>query len=133
LLTKLGRLPGVFTTRESQLPGDEYTGLSITNSNKSLNLRKNLKSFLGVSNGTRRRFLMKKPESKNLVTPVVTMQIRSAIILLYIYMYIYIYIYIYILYMCVFLETIKYIDFRNLFCSTLNLLLLRRGARAAIG
>jgi hypothetical protein len=28
LLTNLGWLPGVFTTGESQLPGDEYTGES---------------------------------------------------------------------------------------------------------
>jgi hypothetical protein len=82
LLTNLGRLSGVFTTGESQLPGDEYTGESrlpgvfttggprlpgseytresITNSNNSSNIRKNSKSFLGVSNGTRRRCLMKK-------------------------------------------------------------------------
>ncbi len=82
MLTHLGRLPGVFTTRESQLPGDEYTaesrlpgdeyngesrlpvseytGESIANLNNSLNIGKNLKSFLGVSNGTRRRCLMKK-------------------------------------------------------------------------
>ncbi len=82
LLTNLGRLPGVFTTGESQhpgdeytgesrlpgneytgesrLPGSEYTGESITNWNNSSNIRKNSKSFLGVSNGTRRRCLMKK-------------------------------------------------------------------------
>ncbi len=64
LLTNLGRLPGVFTTGESQLPGDEYTGELITNSNNSLNIRKNLKSFLGVFNGTRRRCLMKKTRVK---------------------------------------------------------------------
>jgi hypothetical protein len=101
LLTNLGRLPGVFTTgesqlpcdeytRESRLPGDEYTGesrlpgdeytgesrlpgseytrVSITNSNNSSNIQKNSKSFLGVSNGTRRRCLMKKTRVKNLVT-----------------------------------------------------------------
>jgi hypothetical protein len=62
LLTNLGRLPSVFTTPESQLPGDEYTGESITNSNNSSNIQKNLKSFLGVYNGTRRRCLMKKTE-----------------------------------------------------------------------
>ncbi len=84
MLTNLGRLPGVFTTGESQLPGDEYTGESglpgdeytgesrlpgseytresITNSNNSSNIRKNSKSFLGMSNGARRRCLMKKPE-----------------------------------------------------------------------
>jgi hypothetical protein len=86
LLTNLGRLPGVFTTGESQLPGDvytgesrlpgdeytgesrlpgsEYTGESITNSNNFSNIRKNSKSFLGVSNGTRRRCLMKKTRGK---------------------------------------------------------------------
>jgi hypothetical protein len=86
LLTNLGRLPGVFTTGkskipggeytgesrlpgneytgESRLPGGEYTGESITNSNNSLNIRKNSKSFLGVSIGTRRRCLMKKTRVK---------------------------------------------------------------------
>ncbi len=86
MLTNLGRLPDVFTTGESQLPGDEYTGESrlpgnentgesrlpgseytgesITNSNNSLNIRKKLKSFLGLSNGTRRRCLMKKTRVK---------------------------------------------------------------------
>jgi hypothetical protein len=62
------RLPGVFTTRESRLPGSEYTGESITNSNNSLNIRKNSKSFLGVPNWTRRRCLMEKTRVKNLVT-----------------------------------------------------------------
>ncbi len=84
MLTNLGRFSGVLTTRESQFPGDEYTGESrlpgdeytgesrlpgseytgesITNSNNSSNIRKNSKSFLGVSNGTRRRCLIKKPE-----------------------------------------------------------------------
>jgi hypothetical protein len=82
LFTNLGRLPGVFTTGESQLPGDEYSGESrlsgdeytgesqlpgteytresITNSNNSSNIRKNLKFFLGVYNGNRRRCLMEK-------------------------------------------------------------------------
>ncbi len=46
------RLPGDEYTGESRLPGSEYTGESITNLNKSLNIRKNSKSFLGVSNGT---------------------------------------------------------------------------------
>ncbi len=64
MLTNLGRLPGVFTTGESQLPGDEYTGESITNSNNSSNIRKISKTFLGVSNGTRRRCLMKKNRVK---------------------------------------------------------------------
>jgi hypothetical protein len=80
----------IHTTGESQLPGDEYTGESqlprdeysgeprlpgceytrelITNSNNSSHILKKSKSFLGVSNGTRRRCLMKKPVSKNLVT-----------------------------------------------------------------
>ncbi len=86
MLTNLGRLPGVFPTGESRLPVDEYTGKSrlpgdeyngesrlpgseytresITNTNNSSNIRKNLKSFLGVSNGTRRRCLMKKTRVK---------------------------------------------------------------------
>ncbi len=41
-----------------RLPGDEYTGESITSSNNSSNIRKNSKSFLGVSNETRRRYLI---------------------------------------------------------------------------
>ncbi len=82
MLTNLGQLPSVFTTRESQVPSDEYTGESrlprdeytresqlhgckytgesITNSNNSANIQKNLISFLGMSNGTRRRCLMEK-------------------------------------------------------------------------
>ncbi len=86
LLTNLGRLPGVFTTGdsqlpddeyigesqlpgdeytgESQLPGSEYTGESITNSNNSSNIQKNSKFFLGVSNETRRRWLIKKNRVK---------------------------------------------------------------------
>jgi hypothetical protein len=58
------RLPGNEYTGESQLSGSEYTGESITNSNNSSNIRKNSKSFLGVSNGTRRRCLMKKTRVK---------------------------------------------------------------------
>ncbi len=86
MFTNLGQLPGVFTTGESQLPGDEYTGESqlpddeytgesqlpgseytgvlIINSNNSSNILKNLKSFLDVYNGTRRRGLMKKTRVK---------------------------------------------------------------------
>jgi hypothetical protein len=42
-----------------------YRGVStITNSNNSSNIRKNSKSFLGMSNGTRRRCLMKKTRAK---------------------------------------------------------------------
>jgi hypothetical protein len=89
LLTNLGQLPsGAYTgesqlsgdeyaresqlpsdeyTEESRLPGSEYIGESITNSNNSLNIQKNLKSFLGVSNGIR-RCLMKNSRVKNLVT-----------------------------------------------------------------
>ncbi len=51
------RLPDVFIVRES-----------ITNTNNSTNIRKNLKSFLGMPIGTRRSCLMKKPDEKNLVT-----------------------------------------------------------------
>ncbi len=83
MLTNLGRLPGVFASGESQIPGDEYTDdspmmntpgsldsltvntpESITSSNNSSNIRKNSKSFLGVFNGTRRRCLMKKTRVK---------------------------------------------------------------------
>jgi hypothetical protein len=53
-------LPGDEYSGESRLPGSEYTGESIKNSNNSSNILKNLKSFLGVSNGTRRRCSMKK-------------------------------------------------------------------------
>ncbi len=42
----------------------EYTGESITNSNNSLNIKKNLKSFLGVSGGTRRICMIKKTRVK---------------------------------------------------------------------
>jgi hypothetical protein len=58
------RLFGNEYTGESRLPGSEYTGESITNSNYSSNIRKNLKSFLGVSNGTRKKCLMKKTRVK---------------------------------------------------------------------
>ncbi len=58
------RLLGDEYTGESRLPSSEYTGESITNSNNSSNIRKNSKSFLGVSNGTRRRCLMKKTRGK---------------------------------------------------------------------
>jgi hypothetical protein len=63
------RLPGDEHTKESQLPGGEYTGELIKNTSNSLSIRKNLKSFLGVSNGTSKSCLMKKKtESKNLMT-----------------------------------------------------------------
>ena len=84
--TNLGWLPGVFITGESRLPGDEYTGESwlpggeytgesqlsgseytgesITNTNNFLKSQKNSKSFLGMSNGTRRSCLMKKTRVK---------------------------------------------------------------------
>jgi hypothetical protein len=58
------RLPSDEYTGESRLPGSEYTEESITNSNNSSNIRKNSKSFLGVSNGTRRRCLIKKTSFK---------------------------------------------------------------------
>ncbi len=99
MLTNLGQLPGVFTTEESQLPGDEYTGESrfpgdeyngesqllgceytvelITNSNNSSNIRKNSKSFLGVSNGTRRKCLMIKTRVKKSRDTVPLSQLRS--------------------------------------------------------
>ncbi len=41
-----------------------YYGESITNSNNSSNIRKNSKSFLRMSNGTRRSCLMKKQREK---------------------------------------------------------------------
>ncbi len=75
MFTNLGRLPSVFTNGKSQLPSDEYTGESrlpgckytresITDSNNSSNIRKNSKSFLGVSKETRRRCFMKKNRVK---------------------------------------------------------------------
>jgi hypothetical protein len=45
-------LPGDEYTRESRLQGGEYTGELITITNNSSNIRKNSKSFLGMSNGT---------------------------------------------------------------------------------
>ncbi len=79
--TNVGRHPSVEYTGESQLLGDEYTeesrhpgdkysgvsgseysGESISNTNNSSNIRKNLKSFLAMSNETRRRCFMKKPK-----------------------------------------------------------------------
>ncbi len=54
------RLPGNEYTEESRLPCSEYTGELITNSNNCSNIRNNSKSCLDVSNGTRRRCLMKK-------------------------------------------------------------------------
>jgi hypothetical protein len=50
--------------RESWLPSSKYTEESITKSNNSSNIRKNSKSFLGVSNWTRRRCLMNKTRVK---------------------------------------------------------------------
>ncbi len=58
------QLPGDEYTEESRLPSSEYTGESITNSNNSSNIRKNLKSCLAVFNGTRRSCLMKKTRVK---------------------------------------------------------------------
>jgi hypothetical protein len=46
------QLPGDEYTEESRLPGSEYTRESITNSNNSSNIRKNLKSCLAVFKGT---------------------------------------------------------------------------------
>jgi hypothetical protein len=42
------------------LPGVFIAGESITNSNNSTNIRKNLKSFLGMPTETRKSYLMKK-------------------------------------------------------------------------
>jgi hypothetical protein len=44
------------------LPGVFITGESITNTNSSTNIPKNLESFLGMPIGTRRSCLMKKTE-----------------------------------------------------------------------
>jgi hypothetical protein len=43
-----------------RLPGGEYTGESITNTNNSTNICLDSKSFLGMPIGTRRSCLMKK-------------------------------------------------------------------------
>jgi hypothetical protein len=48
----------------------EYNGELIKNTNNSSNIQKNYKSFLGVSNETRRSCLMKKTESKNDIVPL---------------------------------------------------------------
>ncbi len=61
-------LTGDEYTGESRLPGGEYTGKSITNTNNSTNIRLDSKSSPGMYKGTRKSCLMKKPESKNLVT-----------------------------------------------------------------
>jgi hypothetical protein len=66
--TEESRLPGDGCTEESRLPSREYTGESITNLNNSSNIRKNSKSFLGVSKGIRGRCLITKRGSENLVT-----------------------------------------------------------------
>ncbi len=58
------RLPGDENTEGSRLPGSEYTGKSITDLNNFSNIRKNSKSCHAVSNGTRRRCLMKKTRVK---------------------------------------------------------------------
>ncbi len=44
----------------NRLPGVFIAGESITNTNKSTNIRKNSKSFLGMPIGTRRSCLLKK-------------------------------------------------------------------------
>jgi hypothetical protein len=60
--------PQFFITRELRLFGDEYTGESITNLNKSANIRKNSKSLIRMSNDEE-MFAEKKIRVKNLVTP----------------------------------------------------------------
>jgi hypothetical protein len=52
----------------NQLPGGFITGESITDTNNSTNIRKNLKLFLCIPIGTRSSCMIKKPETKNLVT-----------------------------------------------------------------
>jgi hypothetical protein len=59
LSTHLGRLPSGEYTGKSRLPGGEFNGMSIRNANTSSIFEKILKSFLGMSTGTR-RCLMKK-------------------------------------------------------------------------
>jgi hypothetical protein len=57
--TKESQLPdGIH--RESQLPGGEYIGESITNMNNSTNIRLISKSFLGISIRTREKLFDEK-------------------------------------------------------------------------
>ncbi len=71
LSTNLGQLRSVFFTGEARLPADEHIGESrlhgvkttrelFKNTNNSLNIRNNLKSFPCMSHGTKRSCLMKK-------------------------------------------------------------------------
>jgi hypothetical protein len=53
--------------KNSNQPGVFITGVSMTNTDNSTNIRKNSKSFLIVPNWTRRSCLKKKTETKNLV------------------------------------------------------------------
>ncbi len=52
-------------TEKSRLPAGEYTGESTINTSTSTNIRKNSKTFQGMSNEAKRSCLMKKPEAKN--------------------------------------------------------------------
>ncbi len=52
----------------NRLPSVFIAGESITNTNNTTNIQKNSKSFLGMPIGTRRSCLMKKMDTKNLVT-----------------------------------------------------------------
>jgi hypothetical protein len=61
------QLPGTEYTGESRLPSGEYTWESITNRN-NLEYSKKSKSFLDVSNGTRRNCLLKKQSKKSRAT-----------------------------------------------------------------
>jgi hypothetical protein len=65
--------------RESRLPGGEYTGESIMNRNNSLNIGKNYKSFLSISNGTRWSCLMKKTRVKKLAILSLSVDITESI------------------------------------------------------
>jgi hypothetical protein len=64
VMTTLGRLYGGEYTGESLFSGGEHTGESIINTNNYRNIRQNSKSFLGISNGTRRSYFMKKGDKK---------------------------------------------------------------------
>jgi hypothetical protein len=48
----------------NRLPGVYITGESIMNTNNSMNIRKNSKSFLGMPIGTRRSCLKEKTEDE---------------------------------------------------------------------
>ncbi len=79
-ITEESRLPGIFDTSKcfckptpqwwilgASKPNGEYTREKMANMNNFRDICQNSKSFLGMSNGTKRSCLMKKKEMKNLM------------------------------------------------------------------